>query len=211
MAHATCVRNCILKSSADTLSGRKRSTGSIAELQSDQNEHLRSPADPPSSPAAESAAPLRPPPAPPPAAAACCSSNSAPCHKRRHRAAPPGRLPPPASASRSRAKKSPVSHTGPTTSTDARLPCPRPHRHNLVMRLVERRPDQVVHRRIRNHKRLLPVALHLQHPRHQRSRLRHQKPPRLKQQLAFETLQRLLHRRRILRAPSPPDRNSPPW
>jgi hypothetical protein len=50
---------------------------------------------------------------------------------------------------RSRARKSPVSHTGPTTSTGSgpgSPPCA--HRQDVVPGVVQRRPDQVVHGRI---------------------------------------------------------------
>ncbi len=91
---------------------------------------------------------------------------------------------------RSRAKKSPVSHTGPTTSTVRARPATRLDGHNLVVRLVERGADEVVHRRIRDDECLAAVPLHVQHARHQRSRLRDEKSPRLKQQSSFEALER---------------------
>ena len=67
------------------------------------------------------------------------------------------------------------------------------------MRLIQRRPKQIVHRRVHNHESLLAVLLYIQNPRKQRSRLRHDKPPWLQQQL--KTLRRLNcrnHSRRIL-------------
>ena len=65
------------------------------------------------------------------------------------------------------------------------------------MRLVERGANEVVHRRIGNHKSLLAVLLHLQHACQQRARLRHEEPSRLEQQSAFKSIQRLLDRRCI--------------
>ena len=97
-----------------------------------------------------------PPPAPQPDAPACCS-----CELRLMPYAPasssttssPGSTP---ASIRSRAKKSPDSHTGPTTISPRSCPYPRQallHRHNLMVRLVQRRPDQVVHPRVRNDER----------------------------------------------------------
>ena len=57
-----------------------------------------------------------PPPAPRAPAGGCCKSSSSPRHRRRHWSAPPDRPRPSGGRSRSTAKVSPVSHTGPTTS-----------------------------------------------------------------------------------------------
>src|SRR6266568_1136210 len=86
----------------------------------------------------------------------------------------------------------------PHHSNRSHFPGMRPHRHDLVMCLVERRANEVVHRRIGDDERLLPVLLHLQHTRQQRSSLRHDEAPRLKQQAAFETSKSLVNRRSIL-------------
>ena len=69
---------------------------------------------------------------------------------------------------------------------DARLPFPGPHRHNLVISLVERGTDQVVHRRVGNHEGLPAVALDVEHAREKRAGLRDQEAPRLQQQTALE-------------------------
>ena len=60
------------------------------------------------------------------AAAAYCSSTPATCHRPRHREWPAGRLLVPSASRRSRAKKSPVSQMGPTTSTRSvrHIACP---------------------------------------------------------------------------------------
>ena len=68
-----------------------------------------------------------------------------------------------------------------------------------MVRLVQRRPNQVVHPGVRNHKGLRAVLLHIQHPRQQSSRLRHQESPRLQQQMRRLLPQRSLQRARILR------------
>ncbi len=75
-----------------------------------------------------------------------------------------------------------------------RRPARPRHRQNLVVRLVQRRPDQVVHRRIDDHKRLHAVAFHLQHPRQQPACLRHHEASRLQQQVRVQPSRRLVHR-----------------
>ena len=84
---------------------------------------------------------------------------------------------------RSRAKKSPDSHTGPTTSTNAPFP-PSAAREQSRGAPGRARADQIVHGRVGNHESLFAIALHIKHPRQQRAGLRHQKPPRLNQQIA---------------------------
>ncbi len=99
---------------------------------------------------------------------------------------------------RSRAKKSPVSQTGPNNIYRPRAPCPWPHWHNLVICLIKRWPNQIVHRRIGNYERLLPVPLDVQHACHQRAGLRNDEASWLNQQFAFEIRQCLLNRGCIL-------------
>ena len=99
---------------------------------------------------------------------------------------------------RGRAQKSRPTRTPAPPHPQCGLSRPRPYRHNLVMRLVERRADQVVHRRVGNDKCLFAVLLHMQHARHQRPGLRHEEPPRLQHQRALETRQRIFDCRGIL-------------
>ncbi len=113
-------------------------------------------------------------------AAANCSSTPEQIRTRPPKPQPDNRPAAHPAISRSRARKSPVSHTGPTTSAIiAPLPRHLPQRQNVVMRLVERRPYQIVHRGIHHHeffrRRLLPV----QHARQQHARRTHNRPPRL--------------------------------
>ena len=61
--------------------------------------------------------------------------------------------------SRARARKSPDSHTGPTTSAVMVSPAAFAQRNDLVMRLVERGTDQVVHGRVHDHEFRSPLLL----------------------------------------------------
>ena len=65
---------------------------------------------------------------------------------------------------------------------DARFPFPRGYRHDLVIGLVERGTDEVVHGGVGDHKGLLAVALDLKDARHESAGLRDDKAARLDEQ-----------------------------
>ena len=63
------------------------------------------------------------------------------------------------------------------------------HGQNLVVGLVERRPDEVVHAGIRDYESLSPIALHVENPGQQSTRLGDQETARLNQQTYLQTLE----------------------
>ena len=68
---------------------------------------------------------------------------------------------------------------------------------NLVMSLVERRPNEIIHPGIGNDKRLCAVLFNVKHPRQKRSSLRHKKAPGLQQQVGTEPVCGSDHSHRI--------------
>ena len=68
-----------------------------------------------------------------------------------------------------------------------------------MIRLIKRRADQVVHRRVRYHECLLAVAFDVEHAGEQSTRLRHNEPARFEQQSSFEPAQRAIDGASVLR------------
>ena len=87
---------------------------------------------------------------------------------------------------RSRAKKSPDSQTGPTTSTARALPCTGADGYDVVVSLVERGADEIVHGRIGNDEGFFAVALDDEHAGKERTGLGHKEPAGLDEQAAFK-------------------------
>ena len=66
------------------------------------------------------------------------------------------------------------------------------HRQDLVIGLIKRRPDKIIHRRIRDDEGLGLAALHVDHARHQDTGIADDEPAGLKDQLAFDAARRAL-------------------
>ncbi len=66
------------------------------------------------------------------------------------------------------------------------------------MRFVQGRADQIVHRRIGDHKRLRLAALHVNDARDENTGIADEQSARLENQLAAETARRVLHDRGIV-------------
>src|ERR1035437_649428 len=81
---------------------------------------------------------------------------------------------------------------------DARLPFPRPYRHDLVMGLVKRRADEVVHGGVGNDEGLLAVLLDLEDAGNQRPGLGDEEAARLDEQPPIEALQCVFEGRGVL-------------
>src|SRR6266576_5922060 len=64
------------------------------------------------------------------------------------------------------------------------------NRHNLMITVVKRRPNQIVHARIDNREFLLTGALDITDPRQQNAGISNEQPPRLKQNLQLQFAQR---------------------
>jgi hypothetical protein len=69
------------------------------------------------------------------------------------------------------------------------LPGAEANRNDVVVGLVERWADQIVHGGIGNDEGLLAVALHLQDTRDERPGLGHEETPGLEEEPAFEAAQ----------------------
>ena len=64
------------------------------------------------------------------------------------------------------------------------------HRADIVVRLVERRADKIVHAGIDDDEGLGLAVLHIEHARHQDAGIADDEPARLEDQLAAETARR---------------------